>query len=715
MLKNNKAMKKTNSILIAVFLTAIIILPRQSNAQTPEKMKYQAVARDNAGNVLSNQLISFQISILQGSSVGTSVYSETHSVSSNDFGLANLNIGNGTIVSGDFSTIDWSTDQYFLQVEMDETGGSSYQLMGTSQLLSVPYALHAKTADSAINGSHNISDTDGDTKIQVEKNPNEDIIRFDMAGTEFFKMDNGRLEVLNTGHSVYIGKGAGANDDLSDNYNVAIGDSALFNNGIGASQLDANFNTALGSKSLYSNTDGFQNTASGYAALYSNTTGSWNTAYGYGALYFNEVSGNYASGYKSLYHNIGGFYNTATGNLALVSNTNGNYNTATGNYALRSNVTGNENTAIGYEALKNNTQSKNTATGYQALYSNTNGVGNTAYGHQSLYSNTTGNNNAASGSAALYSNINGHWNTAMGTSALYDNETGNDNTAMGWAALTNNIDGDENTATGRAALFNNTSGDFNTANGKSALYYSTTGNHNTATGYKALVNNTHGSFNTAIGSDALNSNTYGEYNTAVGDLSLSDNVSGTFRTGLGAYANSTGTNYTNNTGLGAGAYCSASDQVRIGNISVSSIGGYANWSNLSDERFKNNIEENVEGLLFIEKLRPVTYNMDLYAIDNFFAEHYNVRDSSNYDGKYDKGQIRYTGFIAQEVEEAARELGYDFSGVDKPKNENDFYGLRYAEFVVPLVKGMQEQQELIEQQTALIEELKMRIENLENN
>jgi hypothetical protein len=287
------------------------------------------------------------------------------------------------------------------------------------------------------------------------------------------------------------------------------------------------------------------------------------------------------------------------------------------------------------------------------------------------------------------------------------------NTAIGFTALYNNTIGSENTATGRTALFSNTSGDFNTANGKSALYYNTTGYENTAIGYKALVNNTEGYRNTANGSDALYSNTSGNWNTAIGCQALEDNKFGTLRTGLGGSANSTGESYSNNTGLGNNADCTASDQVRIGDFSVSSIGGYANWSNVSDKRFKANIKENVEGLSFIEKLRPVTYNIDLHAIDDFFAEHYNERDSSNYEGKYDKEQIRYTGFIAQEVEEAARELGYDFSGVDAPKNEDDFYGLRYAEFVVPLVKALQEQQEIIEQQNINIEKLLKRVEQLE--
>jgi len=141
-------MKNLLTILAAILLTTIALLPRQAIAQSPEKMKYQAVARDNAGNVISNQLISFRISILPGSSTGASVYTETHQTTTNDFGLANLDIGNGTLVSGDFTSIAWSADLHFLKVELDPTGGSAFQLMGTSQLLSVPYALHAKTVDS---------------------------------------------------------------------------------------------------------------------------------------------------------------------------------------------------------------------------------------------------------------------------------------------------------------------------------------------------------------------------------------------------------------------------------------------------------------------------------------------------------------------------------------------------------------------------------------
>jgi len=137
-------MKKFTFILAAVF-SAIVL-----SAQPPQSFKYQAVARDNAGNVITDQNVSFRISILQGSAGGTSVYSETHSVTTNDFGLANLNVGGGTPVSGNFSTISWGSNIYFLKIEMDPLGGSAYQLMGTSQLLSVPYALYARNSADGV-------------------------------------------------------------------------------------------------------------------------------------------------------------------------------------------------------------------------------------------------------------------------------------------------------------------------------------------------------------------------------------------------------------------------------------------------------------------------------------------------------------------------------------------------------------------------------------
>lgn len=243
--------------------------------------------------------------------------------------------------------------------------------------------------------------------------------------------------------------------------------------------------------------------------------------------------------------------------------------------------------------------------------------------------------------------------------------------------------------------------------GYRALYSNTTGISNTATGYMSLYDNTIGSGNVADGIFALTNNTEGGYNTGCGNSALNNNTTGDYNTALGYYAYYSG-NYTNSTALGSSASVSASNQVRIGNSSVTSIGGYASWTNLSDARFKEEVTENVPGLLFIEKLRPVTYKLDITGL-NMFLE---IPDSLYASDEMQqsvlaKEKLVQTGFIAQEVEEAARMIGFDFSGVDKPDNEKDHYGLRYAEFVVPLVKAVQE---LAKQN----EEMRKQIETLNN-
>ena len=141
-------MKKIITICTALTMTLSVFLPQQTIAQSPEKMSYQAVVRDGNNNLVSSTSVGIQISILQGSANGNSVYVETQNPTSNTNGLVSLEIGDGTVVSGDFASIDWENGPYFLKTETDPTGGSNYSISGTSQLLSTPYALHAKTAES---------------------------------------------------------------------------------------------------------------------------------------------------------------------------------------------------------------------------------------------------------------------------------------------------------------------------------------------------------------------------------------------------------------------------------------------------------------------------------------------------------------------------------------------------------------------------------------
>ena len=178
---------------------------------------------------------------------------------------------------------------------------------------------------------------------------------------------------------------------------------------------------------------------------------------------------------------------------------------------------------------------------------------------------------------------------------------------------------------------------------------------------------------------------------------------------------------TNATALGNGAIATASNQVMLGDASVSVVRTFGTIIVPSDGRFKKNIKENVPGLDFIRALRPVTYNYDIHGLNNL------VNPSTAKDEKAtmdETGRIAeeamvtkekkiYTGFIAQEVEKAAEKSGYDFSGVYKPQNDNDPYGLAYSEFVVPLVKAMQELSKINDDKDAVIETQNSRIENLE--
>jgi hypothetical protein len=124
-------------------LVAIATISLSSLSQAPEGFKYQAVIRDAGNTILNNQAVGMQMTIQQG---GTTVYQETFATTTNAYGLVNLEIGNGTVVSGDFTTIDWSNGPYFIETAVDLAGGTAYTVMGTSQLMSVPYALYAKTS-----------------------------------------------------------------------------------------------------------------------------------------------------------------------------------------------------------------------------------------------------------------------------------------------------------------------------------------------------------------------------------------------------------------------------------------------------------------------------------------------------------------------------------------------------------------------------------------
>jgi trimeric autotransporter adhesin len=224
-----------------------------------------------------------------------------------------------------------------------------------------------------------------------------------------------------------------------------------------------------------------------------------------------------------------------------------------------------------------------------------------------------------------------------------------------------------------------------------------------------------GARNTGVGLIALTSTTTGSNNTSIGVRTLTGNTTGSNNTGLGFTANVGAANLTNATAVGNGAVSNLSNKIRLGNAAVTVIEGQVAYTFPSDGRFKNNISESdVKGLDFINRLRPVVYNFDTRKFQEFLIKNLPEADRAVYlDTDFGPSTaVRQSGFIAQEVELAAKEVGYDFNGVHVPVNEDDNYSVAYAEFVVPLVKAVQEQQVMIGAQQQQIDELKKLVATL---
>jgi len=793
-------------VLVANFLFAMHTIC----AQAPIGFNYQAVARSNTGALLPNQNISLRMAITDGEE-GSVVYQETHTTNTNQFGLITLGVGRGAVVSGDLSTVNWSAITPWLKVEMDPTGGTNYTDMGTSPLLSVPYALYAASgnpgpegppgiqgpegpqgpqgmqgaqglqglqgamgiqgdpgpqgppgflsdgnvagntpywngSDWVLNNSNiynngnnvGINTTSPSAKLHVKGSTDVSQLILEANATQsnahpllLLKNQSGEeLLSLHSNHptNIFLGIGAGAignqtvegSDNVFIGYNVGNKNTSGFANvGIGPQTLASNTsgfgNLAIGPFAMWMNTTGYQNLAMGLNALTSNIDGYTNVALGQDALY-NNTSGyfNTASGAYALRNTTTGYENVANGTFALFSNTTGRQNTATGIRAMQYNTEGFENTAYGSNALRETTSGYlNTAIGSFSLAMNTEGFDNTAVGSYALTANTTGTGNTAMGTNALTANTTGIRNTALGLNVMSMNTIGEDNVAIGYEALLTNLDGNSNVAIGARSLFVNTNGFGNTSVGLLSLTANTEGFINTAIGANAMLSNTDGFANTGVGSDALGTNTTGIYNTALGDRAGYGNVTGNYNTHIGhvAYFTNTGLSNTSCLGYFSGGIVDNHNRIELGNTSVSVIAGAVGFSTYSDSRIKDNVREDVPGLTFINQLRPVTYHLNVHRENEMV---YAGKDpSGEWEGKYDIEKIKMTGFLAQEVEQAALNSGYDFSGIQKPENPEDLYSLRYSDFVMPLVKAVQELNEQNQTQQALLNDQQHAIEALQ--
>jgi hypothetical protein len=412
--------------------------------------------------------------------------------------------------------------------------------------------------------------------------------------------------------------------------------------------------------------------------------------------------------------------NVSFGRNILGNNTEGDYNVALGSSLLSSGAINRRNVAMGDQVLKTayittqnigigsyimdsgNRVSNNIGIGSSLLrkvYSNgifPFGMYNIALGNFLLQECYVCAFNIALGAYSVSKLENGSDNIALGQNVFLEAVSGYGNIGIGKNALRNGTQLSGNIAIGRESMLNSGTGNNNVSVGEESMYKNATGSNNVSIGYRAISNNTSGSYNVGMGDYVLRE-ALGEGLVGVGSGALLGSVNGNYNTALGFQAGRLITNTINNTmllGNNAGFATTTSNQVNVGNASVLWIGGQVNWGTYSDARIKDHVKENVPGLSFITRLKPVTYHLNLrkqYAIGNLGAED----TSPDFEGKYDIEQITQSGFLAQDVAQAAKSVGYDFNGVQVPKNGEGLYSLTYASFVVPLVKAVQEQQEEI--------------------
>lgn len=393
-----------------------VVMAHSAFAQAPQKMSYQAVIRDNTNQLIANTAIGMRVSILQGSASGTAVYVETHTPTTNQNGLTTVELGSGTQVSGDFTTIDWSTGDYFIKIETDPTGGIAYTITGTSQLLSVPYAFYAESTnetDPTVGSvtTNKVPTWNGTTLIDGTIQDDATNIGVGTAPVVGNKLTvNGKTATTN----LQLTNGASANYVL---------------------QSDASGNATWVNPTTLPVTE----TDPQVAAATTNKIPKWNgttlvdglvtdngTNVGVGtttpADKLHIVGNTRVDGGRIDFRNTGNSIRIGE-NAGLNDNLNDNSNVFIGTDAGRASISGSGNIGIGQGSLESTLSSGNVAVGYGAFNNNVNGLDNVGLGTEAGYLNND-NNNTFLGSHAGYNN-NGTANVFIGAYAGYD-ELGSD-------------------------------------------------------------------------------------------------------------------------------------------------------------------------------------------------------------------------------------------------------------------------------------------------
>ena len=596
-----------------------------------------------------------------------------------------------------------------------------------------------------------LSDSDGDTKILVEESSDEDIIRFDLGGTEFMRLDSGRINILNTGSSIFIGNDAGASDDFTDNHNIFIGEEAGLTNTTGVrnillgyragySNISGSRNTFLGYKSGFSTTTEGRNTFLGYESGYSNQTGKFNVFLGYQAGY-NETGSDklYIENSNSTSPlifgdfdadslqingklNISGNYNfpTTDGSASQVLTTDGNgtltwidqtvdtdtddqkidvFSFSNNTLSISLENDGQSNSTLNLSSLELSTiQDSDSDTKIQVEESSDEDIirfdlGGTEFlklDNGRIEIINTGNSVFLGEGAGANDDLSDNYNVFIGNSSGYSTTTGNKNVFLGYHSGEENIIGISNVFIGYNAGKYNTAS-YNTFIGSGAGDDNTTGYQNTFLGTRSGYSNTDGNENIFIGYDSGYENETGDYNVYLGTEAGYNNVSGYQNVFLGHKA---GFNETGNEKLYIENSTTSSPLI-WGDFSADRVVIDGNdGDNTNDRTFFVNGDIGATSAFNNDSDRRLKTNIQ--TIPNALNKILEMRGVT-YQWKDGRETGNRMGFIAQEVEPILPEV------VD---NKNDHYTMQYAPITAVLVEAMKELKSENDQ-------LKQKVESLE--
>ena len=628
----------------AFFIAFLFLFILNLQAQAPNGFNYQGVALNNAGTPVSNKKISLRISLIESQQLGTIKFQELHNVNTDAYGQFSIIIGNGQAITGKIADVMWNKYPYYMKVELDLDGGSAFVFVGTSQLLSVPYALYANNAGAAsisvdsvkselatiklIQRGDSVLLLNGRGSVYIPKIDSIAKIVSQIAGIKSGVIKYIRDSATKTPYGLAIGYDALKSMDTivinPNNYAIGNGAGASLSKGKDIYNYNENilFGTATGAGLGASNTGGaMQNVMIGnYAGQNAHSNATGNVLLGWEAGRFS--SGTIAN--KTVVFN----QNVAIGRRALQYAKNADNNVSIGadnfnasadisrNVSIGANTAnqyiGDDNVILGSEMLTDTSSngSKNVIIG-AAVATNLRGSGNIILGYKaasdSVFLNSSNKLIISSGKTKaplVYGEFDNKKVTINGDLTV----TGKFNGSTGANTNTSLADSKGNIAVGSSALITNKSGSYNIAIGESALSVIDSGSNNiaigrnalksspklgslVAIGENALSNVTTGFANTGLGSSSLASTTTGDRNTGVGASSLISNTTGKYNVAIGVEALRDNTTGWRNTAVGMNSLLenkTASNNTAIGFYSqLKNITGGANTS-LGDQSLTNN-------------------------------------------------------------------------------------------------------------------------------